>query len=758
MSDQTTKSLVPPGPSQSSKIRVSLYAGSAGNHVAEEEGIVSIWLYLAGLCATLCAVFAVSYGIEDANYGFLLYVLAVCGFFTSYILRVRRISLKNFQIPLFVCLSLIFYIGFSSGIGNSVFAPSDGMPDRTRVIQLALAWFLVLFSFVLQSDAAVLFMAVPGLTILALVSTSNTDPEIQTAFMVFICAAIFLLVHENALRTNRSLMVGSPIAAERRHFLWQLALVGVCFLGASLIANLIAAPIHQLVPNFWSNTGGESAGQRAPEFGMQNVRVEERQSLELATGNAPSSSLPLLNIQSEMPELLWRGTTFDNYTGRSFTNTVGLSYPVHALSPSNQSALSKTIIDPYDGSSHGSIFQIPWSIYEVPEHDMSHSKRVKQKVAVIGGSFSQFYGAGNIAEISTLVPNVDFNPSGGISTGVSLRAGSSYYVSSVVATKDPDILRTASKDIPSDLARLYLQKAPENGQESAQLQALAEEMTRGKTTNYDKALAIQEAIADRCKYNLQAPAAPAGRDVVEFFLFDTKQGYCDSFAAAMTMLCRYAGVPARMASGFLTGEKQSDGTYLVREKDKHVWTEVYFPHIGWVPFDATEGTVDISDHSAQTTKHKFNVLAWFTSHGIFPPLAALLILALIGYVLKVEVWDRFRKRKLAVALGSAYPLTNRAVVDAYVQAGKILAKRGLVRPVQTTPEEFLARLAQTHTPPELLGPMQTLTELHARFRYSHEVATEQDVRTAEEAIAALKSAFAGVKTRELSIAFSQTTL
>ena len=73
-------------------------------------------------------------------------------------------------------------------------------------------------------------------------------------------------------------------------------------------------------------------------------------------------------------------------------------------------------------------------------------------------------------------------------------------------------------------------------------------ITSGLANPYDKVVAIQRYISSTCKYNLQAPRAPGNRDVVAWFLFNSKQGYCDSFAAAMTILCRNAAYPARLVS------------------------------------------------------------------------------------------------------------------------------------------------------------------------------------------------------------------
>ncbi len=85
------------------------------------------------------------------------------------------------------------------------------------------------------------------------------------------------------------------------------------------------------------------------------------------------------------------------------------------------------------------------------------------------------------------------------------------------------------------------------------------------------------------------PFVPAeGRDPVEHFLFSRKQGFCTHFATALALLCRAAGVPARVATGFQLHSPQEDGSFLVKSSDAHAWVEVWFgPGWGWRAFDAT---------------------------------------------------------------------------------------------------------------------------------------------------------------------------
>lgn len=75
---------------------------------------------------------------------------------------------------------------------------------------------------------------------------------------------------------------------------------------------------------------------------------------------------------------------------------------------------------------------------------------------------------------------------------------------------------------------------------------------------------------------------------LEAFVSRDKVGYCQQFSGAMALMLRMGGVPARVASGFTTGERNPKrGEYIVADSDAHSWVEAYFPGIGWVPFDPT---------------------------------------------------------------------------------------------------------------------------------------------------------------------------
>jgi transglutaminase-like putative cysteine protease len=87
-------------------------------------------------------------------------------------------------------------------------------------------------------------------------------------------------------------------------------------------------------------------------------------------------------------------------------------------------------------------------------------------------------------------------------------------------------------------------------------------------------------------YTLNPP--PLGEDSIDDFLFRSRRGYCEHYASAFAFLMRAAGIPARIVAGYLGGELNPYGDYLiVRQSDAHVWVEVWLPDRGWVRTDPT---------------------------------------------------------------------------------------------------------------------------------------------------------------------------
>ncbi len=100
---------------------------------------------------------------------------------------------------------------------------------------------------------------------------------------------------------------------------------------------------------------------------------------------------------------------------------------------------------------------------------------------------------------------------------------------------------------------------------------------------------IQKALtlfASEFFYTLRPPLL--GENGVDQFLFQTKRGFCEHYAAAFVVLMRHAGIPARVVGGYQGGERNPiDGYLVVRQSDAHAWTEVWLEGRGWVRVDPT---------------------------------------------------------------------------------------------------------------------------------------------------------------------------
>ena len=92
--------------------------------------------------------------------------------------------------------------------------------------------------------------------------------------------------------------------------------------------------------------------------------------------------------------------------------------------------------------------------------------------------------------------------------------------------------------------------------------------------------AITQYLRSNITYSSTVENPPSGQDALDWFLFDSKKGFCNYYATAEVVLLRSVGIPARMVVGFAQGEFEQPNLYVVRERDAHAWPEVYFPGLG----------------------------------------------------------------------------------------------------------------------------------------------------------------------------------
>ena len=119
------------------------------------------------------------------------------------------------------------------------------------------------------------------------------------------------------------------------------------------------------------------------------------------------------------------------------------------------------------------------------------------------------------------------------------------------------------------------------------LARLAEQVAGRARTPYDAVARLEKwfVASGRFRYSNHPPViAPP----LVSFVTQTRAGYCQYFAGAMTLMLRYLGIPSRVAVGFAGGTYSPRArTWVVTDRDSHAWVEVWFRGYGWIPFDPT---------------------------------------------------------------------------------------------------------------------------------------------------------------------------
>lgn len=274
-------------------------------------------------------------------------------------------------------------------------------------------------------------------------------------------------------------------------------------------------------------------------------------------------------VDQPVPRHYWRGLSYDQYTGRGWA-TEGTA-----------------IVDYAAGE-----FAIP----DLVSLRSSRLRRVgadrrllRQKVRLVKDKGRPLYVAGSLLTADrdyqvawrALPDAVDR----GDVFGATIDAVS-YRADSLLPVTGEAELRATGQDYSRWVVERYL-ALPDSVPD--RVLALARDLTATELTPYDRALAIERYLRG-FPYTLDLPAPPTDRDIVDYFLFDLQQGYCDYYATAMVVLVRAAGLPARLVTGYISGTyDEVEARYVITEEQAHSWVEIYFPGYGWIEFEPTAG-------------------------------------------------------------------------------------------------------------------------------------------------------------------------
>lgn len=304
-------------------------------------------------------------------------------------------------------------------------------------------------------------------------------------------------------------------------------------------------------------------------------------------------------------------------------------------------------------------------------------------------------------------------------------------------------------------ARFFLQ-LPEM---DPRIGALADSLTAGQPTRYDKVAAIQRHLRS-FQYTLELPAT-ARETSLEHFLFQRRAGHCEYFSTAMVVLLRAAGIESRNVNGFLGGEWNNFGGYLaVTQNQAHSWVEVWFPEYGWVTFDPTPAGA-VSGERVESwfwpgrilfdgIQHRWN--KWVLDYnlesqaGIFERWFDVMQSQPVESVVSRTTGEGARRLwgtgvlALLVVWGlwwatrgrRAHPLPTRA----YLRLRESCARAGVHVPPGITPLALVERLRARNV--EAAGAAERVVDLYLRARYGGRALGESELREMNQALAAAR--------------------
>jgi hypothetical protein len=170
-------------------------------------------------------------------------------------------------------------------------------------------------------------------------------------------------------------------------------------------------------------------------------------------------------------------------------------------------------------------------------------------------------------------------------------------------------------------------------------------------------------------YTLKLDVIDDKIDPVEDFLVNRKEGHCEYFASALTLLLRSVGIPARMVNGFKGGDWNELARVMsVRQKHAHSWVEAYLGETPapdrsplWLTLDPTPGNLrDSSVAKVGGFKANFYQITdavryvWIfyvvgydaerQNRLIYAPIRALLREARRGFAMMAQEFDKIRTK------------------------------------------------------------------------------------------------------------------
>ncbi|MGC8835189.1 MAG: transglutaminase-like domain-containing protein, partial [Armatimonadota bacterium] len=532
----------------------------------KERILILLPLYTAAFVVLLCGVSAVNSTIDDSGLTSTTVILSLAGVASSFAMRVIGVSPG---LPAWVMSGLlIVFIVRHNSVADLIFSllqASRADPTSSASVGIILQWASLAFSFTMVSNQSVLFLIVPCIAMLGLMSSENLNPEMVTYFLNFVLASVFLMGYELHLERSKKLS-GEEVGPVVRSLL-LVSLVVVT--GAGILGGIFSAALG--IAGRGIITAATDRLSETSVSLMFPITASSTDVLSLSGLPPSTSGKVVMKVKAQRPSY-WKERTFTHYTGSEW----------HA---------GMRFYETLDGQQLGGQKVYSFRLDQLMEEIPKKRVRLKQTFHLEEELSGPLRAASFPVEITGRFGEIAVNPLTMDVNVVTSGSVTNYSVVSLVPAATPDDLRKAYGELDGERSE---ETFPFMSGRMPLVPARVIELTRqivaGKPTQYDRAVAIQNYLRTNCRYTLNPPTLPPETDATDFFLFRSKAGYCQQFASAMAVMCLLSGIPARVAVGYTPGTWDStERCFVVRDRDAHAWVEIFFPGYGWIPFDPTAG-------------------------------------------------------------------------------------------------------------------------------------------------------------------------
>ncbi len=209
------------------------------------------------------------------------------------------------------------------------------------------------------------------------------------------------------------------------------------------------------------------------------------------------------------------------------------------------------------------------------------SDRVEQRITIMPHGERWLFALDRPVEIKS---GASFHAQ--LNASDALRSESPVY-SKTIYSVTSDLAPDPAQTMTADRRRFYTKVPSDMGDEAL---ALAHGWRRPGASDEEVVNAALNYLRDGSFTYTLSPGPLPREHALDYFLFRSRKGFCEHYAAAFTSLMRAAGVPSRIVVGYQGGELNTWGNpkyYTVRQSDAHAWSEVWLEGRGWQREDPT---------------------------------------------------------------------------------------------------------------------------------------------------------------------------